>query len=129
MIKKLICHHCGSVNLLDTQQLEADVNQENDDWLECSEPDDFQWRLPAGKITPVVGDPIYITGGGLKLTRGQYIEQYGIDPEIALTMMRGMGRAVKATLNTAAEISKTDSRIPGSIRKLMEKFSRTKGDP
>lgn len=121
MDKKFICHNCGSVNVVTLQQLE----QEDDgDWLECSEPQNFEWKLPAGKITPVVGDPIYITAGGAHLSREQYLIQYGIDPESALKMMRGMGRAVRDSVNTSAAVIQTDSRVPSSIRNLINKINR-----
>lgn len=122
MDKKLICHNCGSVNVVTLQQLEQE--EDDGDWLECSEPDHFEWRLPAGKITPVVGEPIYITAGGTHLSREQYLIQYGIDPEAALRMMRGMGRAVRDSVNTSAAVIQTDSRLPSSIRNLMSKINR-----
>jgi hypothetical protein len=87
MMKKMICKRCGVVNLLDADK----VYDEDGDWVDCTLPNNFEWTLPAGKITPVVGDPIYISGNGERLSRQQYIVKYNIDPEIAYQMMRNGG--------------------------------------
>ncbi|HWQ19523.1 MAG TPA: hypothetical protein VN455_07055 [Methanotrichaceae archaeon] len=87
MEKKMICKRCGTVNFCDADK----VYDENGDWVDCTLPHNFEWRLPAGKITPVVGDPIYISGNGERLSRQQYIVKYNIDPEIAYQMMRNGG--------------------------------------
>jgi hypothetical protein len=80
---KIICPNCGAVS--DIAPLEEG---EEKDWLECSLPKGFEWSLPAGKISPVVGEPIYISATGEQLTWDQYIEKYNIDPEIAYQRMR-----------------------------------------
>ena len=48
----------------------------------------FEWILPAGKITPVIGQPIYVSAMGEHLSHDAYLEMYNIDPEIAYNMMR-----------------------------------------
>ncbi|NYT02038.1 MAG: hypothetical protein GKC10_04695 [Methanosarcinales archaeon] len=121
MIKKFICHKCGSINEIDLQQLDDPARR--GDWLECAEPQGFEWKLPAGKITPIVGEPIYITGGGTHLSQKEYIATYGIDPEIALKMMRGMGRVVKESISCCDDLTGKSSRTPDSIRKLMTKLN------
>ena len=86
--KKFICNNCGAVNTAEiTSQDLSDPN--DDDWLPCVLPTGFEWTLPAGKITPVVGDPIYISASGEQLSRDDYILKYNIDPEIAYQLMRG----------------------------------------
>lgn len=124
MIKRLICHKCGAVN-----EVEADkLNDSQNDWLEvCDAPAGFEWRLPAGKITPVIGDPIYITSTGAHMSREAYIEKYGLDPEIALRMMRGMGRAVKETVRATEDLCNEaeSSWVPSSIKRIVSRFNRS----
>ena len=86
--KKIICKNCGVVNEVSDQAL-----AEDDDWLPCILPEGFEWILPAGKITPIIGDPIYISGFGEQLSYQAYLDKYGIDPEIAYQLMRGNSRA------------------------------------
>ena len=83
-MKKFICRNCGVVNVAS----EADLKN-NSDWLQCALPQGFEWILPAGKITPVIGEAIYISGMGEHLSREAYLNKHGIDPEIAYNLMRG----------------------------------------
>ncbi len=85
MKKKAICKYCGVVNEISVEDLAADNKS---DWLYCDLPVGFEWNLPAGKITPVVGDPIYISGFGEHLSWEEYLLKYNIDPEIAYLRMR-----------------------------------------
>jgi hypothetical protein len=80
---KFICWNCGAVNIVDETSVGDKV-----EWLDCLEPDGFEWKLPAGKITPVVGPEIYIAATGEHFSRGQYIKKYNIDPERAYKFMR-----------------------------------------
>jgi hypothetical protein len=82
-MKKLICRNCGAVNEASKAALES-----NNDWLDCGLPQGFEWILPAGKITPIIGDSIYISGMGEHLSREAYLNKHGIDPEIAYNLMR-----------------------------------------
>jgi len=82
-ITKCICQNCGAVN-----EVTLPEGGEDKEWLGCILPSGFEWKLPAGKITPVVGDPIYVSASGEHLSWARYIEKYGIDPEIAYTRMR-----------------------------------------
>ena len=84
-MKKLVCRNCGVVNEVSREQLLDD----GDEWLECTLPQGFEWILPAGKITPIVGSPIYISAMGEHLSREAYLSKYDIDPEIAYSLMRG----------------------------------------
>jgi hypothetical protein len=83
-MKKFICMNCGAVNLVNEDEL---INSD-DDFLDCIAPDNFEWILPAGKITPVVGAPIYVSAVGEHLTRDAYLKEYNLDPEIAYRLMR-----------------------------------------
>ena len=87
--KKIICKNCGVVNEVSDQALAED----DEDWLPCILPEGFEWNLPAGKITPIIGSPIYISGFGEQLSYQAYLDKYGIDPEIAYRLMRGNSRA------------------------------------
>lgn len=109
-MKKFICRNCGVVN-----EAENTALSKSGDWLECDLPTGFEWLLPAGKITPVVGDPIYVSGNGEHLSQTAYLEKYNIDPEIAYKLMRGKARSLtpsqlvtnqnqKATAESASRI-------------------------
>ena len=119
--KKFICKNCGAVN--EAQITAQDLSDpDNEDWLQCILPTGFEWALPAGKITPVVGDPIYISGNGEQMSRDDYILKYNIDPEIAYQLMRGrilkssaykalgsqMKERAKASVNQALKFSIAD---------------------
>lgn len=112
-MKKFICKNCGVVNEVSMEAL----NDDEDDWLQCTLPEGFEWSLPAGKITPIVGDPIYISAVGEHLSYDQYLEEYNIDPEIAYNLMRGRmnahttrmvnrqaGRLAKAKMQAGSKI-------------------------
>ena len=103
-MKKFICRNCGVVNEVADEALTNSA-----DWLECALPTGFEWILPAGKIMPIIGDPIYISGFGEHLSRSAYLDKYNIDPEMAYNLMRS-----KVGVQTASEILanqnlKTDS--------------------
>lgn len=93
-MKKFICKNCGSMNVANEADLRSD-----DDWLKCTLPQGFEWILPAGKITPVVGEAIYISGLGEHLSREAYLNKHGIDPEIAYNLMRGFSSYRSASRN------------------------------
>ena len=76
---------------------------DGDDWLECTLPEGFEWILPAGKITPIVGEPLYISGFGEHLSRQAYRDKYDIDPEIAYQLMRGSSRVRTAAMAYAGK--------------------------
>jgi len=82
---KFICKNCGAVNIV----MDLNVGDEVEgDWLDCLEPKGFEWKLPAGKITPVVGPAIYISATGEQLSRREYCRRFHLDPEIAYKFMR-----------------------------------------
>jgi len=86
--KNVICANCGALLEVDTEASpKTDGKVVLEDWL-CLLPTGFEWVLPAGRITTVLGDQIYISGKGEHLTRNDYIMKYKIDPEIAYKFMR-----------------------------------------
>ncbi len=114
--KKFICNNCGAVNMAEiTAQDLSDPS--DDDWLPCVLPTGFEWSLPAGKITPVVGDPIYISGNGEQMSRDDYILKYNIDPEIAYQLMRG--RITKSSAYTAMS-SQMKERAKASVSRVLK---------
>lgn len=112
-MKKFICKNCGVVNEVSPEALKDD-----DDWLQCTLPEGFEWFLPAGKITPIIGDPIYISALGEHLSYTQYLEEYNIDPEIAYNLMRGKVRA-----QTATKIIGRQSKEKASVSSKMKPHS------
>ena len=109
-MKKIICKNCGAVNEVSERVLAED----DDDWLQCALPEGFEWNLPAGKITPIIGDPIYISAMGEHLSYQAYLDEYGVDPEIAYLLMRGNSRA-KSTIKTFAARSQVGSQAGSQV--------------
>jgi len=108
-MKKFICRNCGVVN-----EASDTTSTSSDDWLECTLPAGFEWCLPAGKITPVVGEAIYISGNGEQLTQEAYIDKYNLDPELAYILMRGKARSQTAdqlttSMNLKMNVSSKDT--------------------
>jgi hypothetical protein len=99
-MKKFICKNCGVVN-----QASKEVVGSDGDWLQCVLPQGFEWILPAGKITPILGDPIYISALGEHLSRDAYLKKYNIDPEIAYNLMRGNSRRRNRSANSQSKAS------------------------
>jgi hypothetical protein len=111
MKKKAICKYCGVVNEISVEDLAADNRS---DWLYCDLPVGFEWSLPAGKITPVVGDPIYISGFGEHLSWEEYLLKYNIDPEIAYLRMRNRSEAQSAS-QASRRLRKANARLPPQV--------------
>ena len=111
MKKKAICKNCGVVNEISVEDLAADNHS---DWLYCDLPLGFEWNLPAGKITPVVGDPIYISGGGEHLSWEEYLLKYNIHPEIAYLRMRKKTESQSA-LRAATRPRRANTRLPPQV--------------
>ncbi len=113
-MKKFICKNCGVVNEVSMEALKED----EDDWLQCTLPEGFEWSLPAGKITPIVGDPIYISAVGEHLSYDQFLEEYNIDPEIAYNLMRGRmnAHATRMVNRQAGRLAKAKMQVSSKIR-------------
>jgi hypothetical protein len=108
-MKKIICKNCGTVNEVSDKSL-----AEDDDWLQCALPEGFEWSLPAGKITPIIGDPIYISAMGENLSYQAFLDEYGVDPEIAYNLMRGNSRA-KSTIKTFTAHSQARAQVGAQV--------------
>jgi hypothetical protein len=112
-MKRLVCKNCGVVNEVSEEDIE-----DNDDWLQCALPTGFEWILPAGKITPIVGDPIYISGTGEHLSHDAYLDKYNIDPEIAYRLMRG-----KVSTKEVSRIIAKQSQVKAQVSSKMRSQS------
>lgn len=84
--------------------------EDDEQWLQCTLPEGFEWILPAGKITPVLGQPIYVSAMGGHLSHDAYLEMYNIDPEIAYNRMRR-----RISRRTAAKLISNPSKIKKSF--------------
>ena len=80
--KEFVCKICGGVNVVALTDGTADQAGG------CIAPTGFEWTLPAGKKTTAVGKTMYITAQGSEMSKAEYIEAFGLDPEIALAYMR-----------------------------------------
>jgi hypothetical protein len=109
---KIICKNCGSVNEKDREVL-LNPDYDEDDWL-CELPVNFEWILPVGKISPIVGNPLYVSSLGGSMSREDYIKKYGLDPEIAYQLMRreGTKSLAKAMDSTTVQSLIMSSQIP-----------------
>jgi len=81
--EKVICPHCGTVSEVDAEEWDPKTG-----WLKCITPTGFEWILPAGEVTTVTGKVFYVTAEGTWLSKEEYIDRYGLDPEIAYRNMR-----------------------------------------
>lgn len=79
--KEFVCKVCGAVNVVMLNDGTADSAGG------CIAPTGFEWTLPAGKLDGPAGT-IYVTAQGTHMTKVEYIETFGLDPDIALAYMR-----------------------------------------
>ncbi len=125
---RAVCHNCGTINLFTVESTgvngKIDIlfaclkcgalnelcidfskpGEGEEDWL-CLPPSGFEWALPAGKIMPIVGQPIYVSAIGEKFSREDYINRYRVDPEIAYQYMRGRrGTSAESIANTSGQV-------------------------
>jgi hypothetical protein len=99
-----VCSICGALNNVFFDPNNPDP--ENQEWL-CLPPQGFEWVLPAGKIMPIVGDPIYVSAFG---------EHYRLDPEIAYQYMRRKRTEQKDSVMTNSASQGVEAHIlPNSI--------------
>ncbi len=87
--KKFLCS-CGVVN---TPQPETAGTGE--EACGCLLPTGFEWTLPAGRFETPKGTLYATADDGTKLTRQEWIDQMGSDPEILKAWMEKMGREGK----------------------------------
>lgn len=79
--KEFVCKICGGVNVVALTDGTADQAGG------CISPTSFEWQLPAGVLDGPMGK-IFVTAQGSHMTKAEYIEAFGLDPEIALAYMR-----------------------------------------
>ena len=87
----------------------AEATVKDGDWLGCLEPTSFEWNLPVGKITPKVGAPIYVSAVGEQLSSSQFIQQYGVDPEVAYQALRSQAVSAEPKLVIKEVSAKTQA--------------------
>ena len=87
--KEFKCLVCGAVNVVPLTDGAADQA------CGCIAPTGFEWTLPAGKLSGPSGT-VYVTAQGSHMTKAEYIEAFGLDPEIALAYMRAHKEVRKA---------------------------------
>ena len=91
-----------------------EVLKNSGDLLDCDLPTAFEWILPAGKIMPIIGDPIYVSANEDHFSRQAYLDKYYIDPEIAYELMRS-----KVKVQTATQIiANQNSKLASSVSKM-----------
>ena len=92
--KEFVCKNCGAVNMVP----EGDGTSLAP--LGCTPPKGFEWTLPSGKQTDPSGKTIYVTAQGSMMSKKEFIETFGCDPDIMLRKMREMGvKGVKGYKN------------------------------
>jgi phage FluMu protein Com len=84
--KIFICPRCGSVN---------EVTWKNagtaDQACGCLLPTGFEWKLPAGEFQTPFGLE-YTTAEGKRMTRIEWIHDFGCDPKILRANMKKFGK-------------------------------------
>ncbi|NPU87976.1 MULTISPECIES: hypothetical protein [Methanothrix] len=74
MKRIVVCPNCGTVS-------EINETEVGEDWLACLPLPAEIAAVPAGKIHMVTGVILYVDGKGNKLSRQDYMDKYGTDPE------------------------------------------------
>jgi len=80
--KEFVCRICGAVNVVPL------TDGTYDEAAGCIPPTSFEWKLPAGCKETALGEKIFITAQGTEMSKKEYIDAFGLDPEIALGYMR-----------------------------------------
>lgn len=87
--KKFCCPECGILNTP-----VPDTFGTGDQACGCLLPESFEWKLPSGKISSSAGEVFYTTADdATKLTRVEWIDAFGFDPEVVLRVMRENSKA------------------------------------
>lgn len=87
--RKFICSDCG---ILNTPQPEKAGS--GDQACECLLPESFEYLLPAGKIGDIRGskyDKFTTADDATPISRTDWIDIYGYDPEVVWQAMRKQG--------------------------------------
>lgn len=81
--KEFVCKICGAVNIVQYN------DGSSEDAAGCIPPTSFEWSLPAGILESPAGK-IYVTAQGSHMSKAEYIDAFGIDPDIAKEWMKKM---------------------------------------
>ena len=98
--KEFVCKDCGAVNVVDYGDGTAD------DAASCITPKGFEWELPAGVLEGPKGK-IYVTAQGSQMSKEEYMDCFGIDPDLAKAWMKKMGTEGKEGFKTLSTLSTT----------------------
>lgn len=85
--KEFVCSDCGCVNIVP-------IVTDSDEPLGCIPPTGFEWTLPSGVLEGPQGK-IFETAQGSHMSKQEYIDAFGFDPELAIEWERKMGREGK----------------------------------
>jgi hypothetical protein len=85
--KEFVCKVCGAVNVVPDTDTASEA-------CGCLPPRGFEWTLPAG-VKERPDGKIFITAQGTEMSKAEYIEAFGIDPEVAKAWMEKMGHEGK----------------------------------
>jgi hypothetical protein len=84
-LKEWVCTTCGCINVVENYSPDAD------NVCDCVPPKGFEWKFPSGVKEDVMGNKIYISAQGTEMTKEQFMDSFGFDPDIALARMRELG--------------------------------------
>lgn len=83
--REFCCKDCGAVNVVPLG--EGTSNEP----IGCIPPKGFEWTLPAGVKADPTDKKIYITAQGSEMTKKEFMDVFGCDPDIMRTAMRKLG--------------------------------------
>lgn len=84
--KKFICPVCGALNTV-----LSDLSGTGDQACGCLLPTSFEWKLPAGEFQTPFGLE-YTTADGDRMTRLEWIDDFGCDPKVLWQNMKTYGK-------------------------------------
>jgi phage FluMu protein Com len=84
--KQFICPQCGAVNNVEWENAGT-----GDQAAGCLLPTTFEWKMPSGEFQTPFGLE-YTTADGKRMTRIEWINDYGCDPKILYDNMRKYGK-------------------------------------
>jgi phage FluMu protein Com len=84
--KIFICPRCGAVN-----NVEWETAGTGEQACGCLLPTGFEWKLPAGEFQTPFGLE-YTTANGDRMTRLEWIEDFGCDPKVLWENMKKYGK-------------------------------------
>lgn len=84
IVKEFCCINCGAVNVVI-------LNPEGyENACDCIAPKGFEWSMPSGELEGPKGK-IFVSAQGTTMTKEEWINAYGVDPEITRAWMKRMG--------------------------------------